>query len=302
MARKHVGSIAAIFLLAASYPAFAQTSFQGDWESGTVTGSGNTNWISLQAVAADRFTLINDGVRAGTYARVEVRPGDNPLSCCYNTDRAEVSGMQNANGTQLFENLGSGTQRYSFSVKFDAGWQTIVDHGDGAWGIFLQLHGPDGQPPALAFSATDQIRLNMLVGDIAKPTTIGTSSLGALNSGHWIDFVMTTKFASDDTGFVNILRRDEGQASFQEVLNLANTPTLQFDSTVNGGAVGDHYWKTGLYRNRQDFTSVLYLDGMTREAVAAVPEPGEYALMLSGLAVVGFVTRRRRDKKSLLSI
>jgi hypothetical protein len=33
-----------------------------------------------------------------------------------------------------------------------------------------------------------------------------------------------------------------------------------------------------------------------------VPEPGEYALMLSGLAVVGFVTRRRRDKSSLLRI
>lgn len=303
MASKRVGSTAAIFLLAANCSVFAQPSFQGDWESGTVTGGGNTNWISLQAVAADRITVINDGVRAGSYARVEVRPGDNPLACCYNTDRAEVSGMQNANGSQLFENLGSGTQRYSFSVKFDAGWQTIVDHGYGAWGVFLQLHGPDGMPPALAFSATDQIRFNMLAGDITKPTTIGISApLGELNSGHWIDFVFTTKFASDDTGFVNIMRRDEGQASFQEILNLTNTPTLQFDSRVNRGAVGDHYWKTGLYRNRQDFTSVLYLDGMTREAVTAVPEPGEYVLLLSGLVVVGFVTRRRRDKSSLLRI
>ena len=297
MARKHLGSIAAIVFLAASCQVFAQPSFQGDWESGTVTGSGNTNWLYLEAVAADRFTLINDGVRAGTYARVEVRSGDNPLACCYNTDRAEVSGMQNADGTQIFENLNSGTQRYSFSVKLDANWQTIVDHGDGAWGSFLQLHGPDGLSPALSFSATDQIRFNMLVGDIANPTTTGiSSSLGALNAGHWIDFVLTTKFASDNTGFINILRRDEGQTSFQEVLNLTNTPTLQFDSSVNGGAVGDHYWKTGLYRNRQDFTSVLYLDGMTREAVAAVPEPEAYALMACGLALVGFATHRQRDK------
>lgn len=299
MASKHVGSIAAIFLLAANCSVFAQPSFQGDWESGTVTGSGNTNWISLQAVAADRITLINDGDRAGTYARVEVRPGDNPLTCCYNTDRAEVSGMQNANGTQLFENLGSGTQRYSFSVKFDADWQTIVDHGYGAWGVFLQLHGPDGMPPALAFSATDQIRFNMLAGDITKSTTIGTSSLlGGLNSGHWVDFILTTRLASDDTGFVNIMRRDEGQASFQEVLNLTNTPTLQFDSSVNGGAVADHYWKTGLYRNRQDFTSVLYLDGMTRETVTVVPEPEIYSMMISGLALIGLALRRRKDRNS----
>lgn len=294
MASKHVGSTAAIFLLAANCSVFAQPSFQGDWESGTVTGSGNTNWISLQAVAPDRFTVINDGVRAGSYARVEVRPGDNPLACCYNTDRAEVSEMQYANSTPLVESLDSGTQRYSFSVKFDAGWQTIVDHGYGAWGIFLQLHGPDALPPALAFSATDQIRFNMLVGDISNATTTGiSSSLGELNSGHWIDFILTTKFAVDNTGFINILRRDEGQASFQEVLNLTNTPTLQFNSSVDGGAVGDHYWKTGLYRNRQDFTSVLYLDGMTREAVTVVPEPEIYSMMISGLALLGLALRRR---------
>lgn len=299
MAKLHHGIIVSMFLVAASHQVFAAPTFQGDWESGTVIGNGSSNWLSLQSVAPDRITLINDGVRAGTYARIEVRPGDNPLACCYDTDRAEVSGMQDTNGAQIFENLGSGTQRYSFSVKFDAGWQNIVDHGYGAWGVFLQLHGPDGMPPALSFSATDQIRFNVLAGDITKPTTIGTSSpLGTLNSGQWVDFILTAKFAADDTGFVNILRRDEGQASFLEVLNLTNTPTLQFDSGVNAGAVSDHYWKTGLYRNRQDFTSVLYLDGMARESVAAVPEPGEYALMLSGLALVGFVTRRRRDKSS----
>src|SRR5574343_566058 len=176
MTKKRFVSIAAIFLMAASPPVFSQTSFQGGWESGSVTGTGSGNWISLQAVAADRITLVNDSVRAGTYARVEVRPGDNPLACCYNTDRAEVSGMQYADGTPIYENLSSGIQRYSFSVKFDAGWQTIVDHGYGAWGIFLQLHGPDALPPALAFSATDQIRFNMLTGDISKATTLGSSS------------------------------------------------------------------------------------------------------------------------------
>ena len=298
MTRPHIGSIGAAFLLAASFTAFAQPSFQGDWESGTVTGSGNTNWIWLEAVAADRFTLVNDGVRPGTYARVEVRSGDNPLACCAHTDRAEVSGMQNANSTPLYENLSSGTQRYSFSVKFDAGWQTIVDNGAGAWGIFLQLHGPGDNPPALAFSATDQIRFNTLGGDVSESANVGINlANGSLNTGHWIDFILTTKFASDNTGFVNILRKDEGEASFQEVLNLSNIPTLQFDPGVNGGAVGDHYWKHGLYRNRQDFTSVLYLDGMTREAVAVVPEPEAYGMMLAGLVLIGFLSRRHRGHR-----
>lgn len=297
MRRKYVGSIAAAFFLLTSFPVFAVPSFQGDWSSGTVTGSGNTNWIGLEAVAADRFTLVNDGPGSAPYARVEVRNGDNPLACCFNSDRAEVYGMQDETNHQIFENLGSGTQRISFSVKFDAGWQTITDHGDGAWGIFLQLHGPNGLSPALAFSATDQIRLNTFVGDINTAEAVANPlSNGSLNAGHWIDFVLTTKFAADNTGFVNIMRRDEGQASFAEVLNLTNTPTLQFDPAVNGGAVGDHYWKYGLYRNRQDFTSVLYLGGLTREAVAAVPEPESYALMLAGLGFLSFAARRRGFK------
>ena len=41
-----------------------------------------------------------------------------------------------------------------------------------------------------------------------------------------------------------------------------------------------------------EWADQFYLSGMT--AVAAVPEPETYALMLAGLAAVGFVARRRR--------
>ncbi len=295
--RRHIRSLATALMLSATYPALALPSFQGDWESGLVTGSGSANWIGIQAVASDRFTLVNDGVRQGTYARVEVRSGDNPLPCCNNTERAEVYGMQNADNSQIFENLSSGTQRYSFSVKFDKSWTPISAPHSDPWGIFLQLHGNSPIPPALAFSATDQIRFNMFVGD-TNSATIAKNELsnGALNAGHWIDFILTTKFTTDNSGFVNIKRRDEGESSFQEVLNLSNTPTLQFDSTAGEDAVKDHYWKSGLYRNSQNFTSVLYLDGMTREAVPPVPEPEAYAMMLIGLGFIGFSECRRRNK------
>jgi hypothetical protein len=293
-----------VFFLVASCQAFCQPSFQGDWESGSVTGRGNRNWMGLEAVAADRFKLVSDGVRSGTYARVEVRSGDNPLTCCESTERAEVYGMQDADSHPIFENLSSGIQRYSFSVKFDEGWKTIRDTNGGnksdAFGIFLQLHGPNalGSASALAFSATDQIRFNTLVGDVNKSTiTENNLSEGGLNIGHWIDFVFTVKYAADNTGFVKIMRRDEGDSSFQEVLNLTDTPTLQFDTRLNHGAVGNHYWKSGLYRNKQDFTSVLYLDGMTRESVVAVPEPEIYTMMFLGLSLVGFSARRPKHEK-----
>ena len=65
---------------------------------------------------------------------------------------------------------------------------------------------------------------------------------------------------------------------------------LQYSSAYNNGEVlGDNYWKHGLYRNDQDFTSILYLDNFIREAVTvAVPEPETYALLLSGLVLIGF--------------
>jgi chitodextrinase len=247
----------------------ATPSFWGDWESGTVTGSGNHNWGYKEAVAADRFTILSDGgARQGSrYARVEVRSGDNPLSSG-STERAEVSYPQDASNRIIYENLNSGTQQYAFSVKFDPSWRTITSSGNGAWGIFLQLHGPNGSNPAWALSATDKIRLNTRLGNMtSNGVVVRDLSNGNLNIGKWIDFIVTVKYAKDNTGYITIQRRDEGQSSFTQVFSLTNTPTVQYDPNVNNGAVGNHYFKHGLYRNAQPFTSILYLDGFTRTAV-----------------------------------
>ena len=174
--------------------------------------------------------------------------------------------MQDANNNQIYENLNSGTQRYAFSVKFDPSWRTIT--GSGAWGIFLQLHGPNASNPAWAFNATDKIRFATRLGDMTKNGIVPRElSNGSLNVGKWIDFIVTVKYAKDNTGFITIQRRDEGQTNFTQVLSITNTPTVQYDPNVNNGAVGNHYMKHGLYRNSQSFTSVLYLDGFTRTAV-----------------------------------
>lgn len=266
-------SIIATFFMVTSNPSFSDCSppppppppppigsnlsFLGDFESGTVIGSGIHNWRNIQAAASDRISLLQDS--RGTYARVEIRNGDGCSSC---TERSEVVMMQNANSNPIYENLNSGTQRYSFSVKFDPSWQAPD------WSIFTQLHGPDnlGTNPAFAIDASDRITFQMRAGDITKSGGNDYELFnGDLNKGHWIDFILTVKYAADNTGFVNIQRRDEGQTNFTEVLNIVNTPTLQYSSNVNNGVVGDHYMKHGLYRSHQNFSSVLYLDGFTRE-------------------------------------
>ncbi len=249
-----------------SNPSLCQPSFFGDFESGSVTGVGNHNWVSIQAYAPDRIRLIKD--RRGTYARVEIRKGDHPLHCPDCSERSELVMMQDEHGNPLYENLTSGTQRYTFSIKFDPSWRTMIGNNNGAWGIFLQLHGPDnlGTNPAFELNATDRITFGLHTGDINKSKSKDYKLLnGKLNKGHWIDFILTIKYAANKTGFVTIQRRDEGKTDFTQVLNLVNIPTLQYSSKVNNGAVGDHYMKLGLYRNQEPFTSVLYIDGFTRE-------------------------------------
>ena len=161
-----------------------------------------------QVVSNDRIQLIKDSSRSGTYARVEIRSGDGGGD---SVQRSEVTMMQDNSNNQVMEDLNSGTQQYKFSVKFDSSWQNIS-----GWGIFLQLHGDDSYStnPAIAFSATDKIRLNMRTGDITQNKGAPHElSNGDLNKGHWIDFVMTVKFAANNTGYITVLRRDEGQTA-----------------------------------------------------------------------------------------
>ncbi|MCB5188090.1 PEP-CTERM sorting domain-containing protein [Methylobacillus caricis] len=56
---------------------------------------------------------------------------------------------------------------------------------------------------------------------------------------------------------------------------------IQGASTNEGGRVGQEIW----------------LSGFRVAEVAAVPEPSEYALMLIGLGMMGFVARRRKNKE-----
>jgi hypothetical protein len=114
----------------------------------------------------------------------------------------------------------------------------------------------------------DQFYIMLHSGDLDSPANslqweFYPFSNGNLSPGHWIDFVVRIKFASDFTGSVHVWRRDEGQADFTLVLSVDNVPTLQYRSSHGG--VGDHYWKHGFYRSEQDtITHVLWLDGLTR--------------------------------------
>jgi hypothetical protein len=244
-------------------------SFYGDWESGLVTGSGNHNWKNKMAPDSGIIILSDGGARQGSkYAKITV-PNSGCTSC---TERAEVTDMQKADGSYLYEDENSGTVRYSFSVKFDPTWKTMTaSDSNGAWGIFLQLHSPDSfaTTPAFALSANDKITFALRGGDVDVNRGADYAlSEDSLNLGKWIDFIITVKFARGNTGFVTIQRRDEGETNYTQVFNMQNVATVAWSSTRQNTAWWDHmYMRHGLYRNHATFTSILYLDGFTREVV-----------------------------------
>jgi len=255
-------------------------SFSCGWETKIL---GNGCWDEENRMADYSIQRVTDHVRKGNYsARFEVRPGDDPIGCTGCGERAEVADMLTEDGVEINENENSGTQYYAFSVRFDENWVAPEeDPEDGLWSIFFQLHGPDelGASPSFSLDTlysdgnetTENICVMLHSGDLDDPENSlqwqnYPLSNGALNRGQWIDFVIKIKWAADFTGSVDVWRRDEGETDFTLVLSLNNVPTLQYRSSVNGGAVGDHYWKHGFYRPVQhgSVVNILWLDGMSR--------------------------------------
>jgi hypothetical protein len=244
----------------------------------------------------NRFELVTSPVRQGQYAaRVEVNEGGKWRNT--SGERAEMANMSREDGTLIPENETSGTQFYAFSVRLEPNWQTPQgaaeagefascppprpDRPNYAWGTILQLHGPDdldpdpqrvlSTSPSLSFDVNnkwvpDAFSISTNAGELDpndsfRNQTAFALSEGELNRGHWVDFILEVRWAGDNTGVVNVWRRDEGEPDFAQVLAKQGITMLQY---LAGSNILDHYRKHGFYRPDCKMTNVLWLDGMTR--------------------------------------
>ncbi len=236
--------------------------------------NGNGCWQAKYVTNEDRIKRVTDTYRKGVASiRIEVDPGDviKTGGSTWSGERSELHILTNPDGSQILEDENSGTQYYALSVKLASDWkQPYIEGSSAYWSMFLQLHSNAAlnASPAFSLNAMDQFYVVIIGGNLDDTNHYYKYSLlskADLNRGHWVDFVIGIKYAKDNTGAVNIWRRDEGESTFTNVFSVNNIPTLQYKTSVSSGAIIGHYWQTGLYRpNNIPHSNVLWLDGMTR--------------------------------------
>jgi len=112
---------------------------------------------------------------------------------------------------------------------------------------------------------TDKFSLTLNAANLDLPFYSKTYPFldGSLNAGRFVDFVVGVTFATDNTGAVNVWRRNEGAAGFQQVLSVSGVQTLSTKPSVS--TTKAHYWKQGLYRSPSpNVTNVHYMTGLVR--------------------------------------
>lgn len=190
---------------------------------------------------------------------------------CTGGDKCSSDVSSVLNGTLSFASGGisvNATASYNGGA-FGSGAAVVQDHENGynnaasigaGLGVYHQLNN----------SSDD----NITVGEALKLSfnkTVTLSAIGLRDDGHNTSFSAGTKF---DYSFDNL-----------------NWTSANLTSSVALNHTGqDFYIRYGSTNGAQ-----FYLSSMT---VAAVPEPETYAMLMAGLGVIGFISRRRKALKA----
>lgn len=149
-----------------------------------------------------------------------------------------------------------------------SGFGTAFDsYGSGAWTLLGKQEGGSGA----GFGQNSALDFGLDVADGKTGTWTITNTSATQNIS--LDLVLSLKAANGASGF------------------LFDNQTINAGQTLSGTWNID--WFTGNNKSNPGFSN-LTIFGREMVAVAAVPEPGEYAMLLAGLGLLGFVARRRK--------
>jgi hypothetical protein len=133
-----------------------------------------------------------------------------------------------------------------------------------------------------------------MIGQIGSPGTLWSN-------GEYGNQLETLAYAITNTA-LNGAGNGWGDTIVAGVVNDVSSSNT-FENGVSGSAVGNSIYmkfssmQSGWYTvffggTNSDYTSTSY--NLSVSAVAAVPEPGTWAMMVAGLGVLGALARRRR--------
>ena len=144
-----------------------------------------------------------------------------------------------------------------------------------------------------------------------EPTTTKTNDVMRTASAKVTDFLNAVNpvLVGDSVAVDSGSSAWAGKAAFKDTiggyLNFSNAGTLANNSYENGlGFMRINAAATGtlpsVYNEYLEGTTAVnaYLDASNTLHIAAIPEPSEYALMLAGLGMLGFMARRRLNNRA----
>ncbi len=234
--------------------------------------------LAMGAAQADAVTEVAYGSISGT-----------AITFSELTDGATLDGLLSSGGVQFGERF-SGQElavakapRLGSTTQQD--WFDDLSHGSAAAGLTLLAGAAGANLGAYDYGDANGVAL-FGVG----PLTGAADGFGAISA----------RFASPVSALGFQLRDADGGAITLSLYRLDGSliQSVDLSGRTDGffgfsrsGATAD---VAGFSLTNRDGYYGVSLDNLVLSAVAPVPEPGSYALMLAGMAVVGGVARRRR--------
>lgn len=252
---------------------------------------------SSAVIDTTTFKTITGAAAGESFVGIDLRPSNN-----------QIYGISTSNNIYTID-ASTGASTFVAALSSD-----IISSSKGYGLDFNPV--ADRTPNAslrLVSSTGDNYAINVLTGDVTVATSIaaGFSGVAYTNSdpgsntaptstGLYYINSSTDALSFTGTGFNNPTLSDIGPLGV-DVLN-ANG----FEILADGSAYAAFNWddgllKTGLFSidlaTGQATQTSLFIGTLNGLTVAAIPEPGTYAMLLAGLGVLGFAARRRGNAK-----